>query len=393
MSDSNDNKYTLFNTVKSTNQLVVRDSNTWNTVWGLVTAYYWASYPTKDSKLFDALKSYTEKKPPASPTDSDGLEALKGVIKDLIPNFAGDALLSYAIYQDQNTDQATVNADSILFYILNQVGLKNIAYDSDDSTVVLLSYNSTDNSTPSDYYPSGDGNPSSTILNGYNAPFIVKLRLGATLPDPYFKKVDAFYPKINNWTEITGKLIIKLPPLDIDTAAAKENITPTEALSRYSAFVPYYPFGFQYTHDYDSLPIVSTLTATVQNNNAKQPSLGLFPGDRGGVQGAEDDIRWLHFVPRMVAFNWDKGNRDIKPGSELASYKDLLEAFEYQIPEGLSIQLDYAEGIPSTTCPKTLQDYVSIMEIVLPTPPEENFQPIALADFAAKRASLPFTCA
>lgn len=62
MSETNNNKYTLFNTVKSTNQLVVRDSNTWNTVWGLVTAYYWASYPTKGSALFEAVEDYVNKK-------------------------------------------------------------------------------------------------------------------------------------------------------------------------------------------------------------------------------------------------------------------------------------------------------------------------------------------
>ena len=62
MSETNNNKYTLFNTVKSTNQLVVRDSNTWNTVWGLVTAYYWASYPIKGSALFKAVEDYVNKK-------------------------------------------------------------------------------------------------------------------------------------------------------------------------------------------------------------------------------------------------------------------------------------------------------------------------------------------
>ena len=71
----------------------------------------------------------------------------------------------------------------------------------------------------------------------------------------------------------------------------------------------------------------------------------------------------------------------------------ILDYFDYTIPEGLNIKLHYAESLPDWTNMHTIHEYTSIMEVVLPEPPKSALQPIALADFAAKRASLPFTCA
>lgn len=416
-----------FNTVDPRNRLVVRDSDTWNAVWGLVTAYYWASHLPQDIDWCKVNERLNDKSVSTGPIrESTIKEAFNALYPDLKLH---DPLLTYAIYKNE---QGELPSSCILFYTLNKVGVRNIAYDAEKLGVLLLSF------APPSYHEKLDDKgeietllrdqltvmpekvENSYYLDGYPYPYIVNFRIATTLPTPRYIEKDVYTVAKNHWSEITGNLIIKLPPIDVE-----ENSKVTD-LSRYISLTPYFPFGLRFSVGYDNPPgsalAGDTISSDTDNSGNTQsrtsqssrvtaspthfaitditsPSSGssdldLMNGDRGGVEGLHSDTEWLYFVPRMVSYNWSKEFRGtLKEGAWLSNYREILDCFDYSIPEGLNIQVSYASQPIDFLHPKSIQEYVSIMEIVLPKPPPVELQPIALADFNAKRASVPFTCA
>jgi|GEM_PF-3117061 len=443
-----------FYVVNPENQLIIRDSDSWNTAWGLITAHYWACYPKSEvnwvvfESYLDAL-IFNKQKIPTSAREADAIFAAILSSMQLLEAFQSpDYVLTCFILNALKTDN--FNRPSILFYLLNKIGVKNIAYDMKTSSVVLLSFEAE---------KEADGEAKQPLdLEKYPFPFVSKFRIADKLPNPWYNEERAFVKTGNHWSQITGNLHIVMPPKNIDVAIASHNLTtknthlstPSEVLANYTAFTPYFPFGRSYDLDYcdgeayrggkafysytshgdssppksatpnpnaliheiaslikdieshngasiqalNNLPSYNPIKTHQQASRSTNSNIDLVAGDRGGVDGFASDVQWLHFVPRMISYNWaTDNNRRIKAEADLSSYQVILDYFDYTIPEGLNIKLHYADNLPDWTNIQIVHEYTSTMEVVLPEPPKSALQPIALADFAAKRASLPFTCA
>lgn len=354
----------LFLVVNEGNKLIIRDTDAWLGLWQQVIAYYWS---VELNCNFDPLLH-------------KALKLARGI-------------------DEQNRDFN--NKNNILFYILNQLGLKNMLLvyevhgDKDsDKCVALLPFET------------------------QKTPYIVKLKIAQNLPTPTFNTAAAYVGAKNGWENITLNLTIKIPPLG-DEPNQPSHLT---ALSDYVAFKGYFPFAHTYTDPYDSKASASSLfnaynlsmaamvappcdrpvvcssqtelikgvtealnqwsvgakdtldgsmsfvhdmqrvifdtiqTRLAAEQKVERPQVALVggvgvdtmtPGDRGGAPGMTGDYAWMNFVPRLVSCNWSRFDfGTLKHDSLLSNYTDLMNNLGYTIPDGLNIKIRYAENVP-----------------------------------------------
>jgi hypothetical protein len=303
---------------------------------------------------------------------------------------------SIAYYWD-NMEACDQKGEDKLFHILTELGVKNIVNEGNGIVGFKAFKTGSDSSEAS-------------------APQILKVRICTNEHREHKPKYlwrEAF-SNTNSWRNLAVDLTIKLPPImNSDYAAQSASI-----LADYSSMSLYFPFGEKFTTPYEGdsseynfverAPKTSFAAYTPEKaqTTAKRPNAGMGAlgdnehaalsqqGDRGGSEGLDDDFRWLHFVPRMVAYNWLASDEErIKPGTSLSEYPELLKALGYTIPKGLNVILEYADYLPRENDQFNINDYTSVLSIDFPAPPtQEGYKPIALADFMAQRANMPFTC-
>ena len=320
------------------NDLIVRDHDSWEVLWKRAIAYYWDHAQTCDQKGQDKL-----------------------------------------------------------FFILTELGVKNITNEG-NGVVGFKAFKT---------------GPDSSEMS---APQILKVRICTNEHREHKPKYlwrEAF-SSINSWRNLAVDLTIKLPPIMSNDYADQS----ASILADYSAMKLYFPFGESFNTPYEGdssqfrhvengprtsfaayTPEQAPQAAQRQSanlgalNENEYAGLGQ-QGDRGGAEGLDDDFRWLHFVPRLVAYNWLASDEErIKPGTSLSQYPDMLKALGYDIPKGLNIILEYADYLPRENGEFNVNDYTSVLSIDFPAPPtQEGYKPIALADFMAQRANMPFTC-
>ncbi|CAM3934819.1 hypothetical protein [Pseudoalteromonas byunsanensis] len=306
-----------------------------------------------------------------------------------------DVLWQRAVaYYWDNLDACDSQKENKLFYILSELGAKNIVNEGNGIVAIKA------------FGTGPDGNIES-------APNIVKVQIGDSSQreqQPKYMWQEAFTNK-NSWRNLAIELQVKLPPFSYGDYAAKS----ATILSEYVALGLYFPFSEKFgpSFDYNSDGSESSASEKVAQNMFETPvsavqssdtSFGALnendnytnlgqTGDRGGSEGVDDDYRWLQFVPRLVAYNWTLSDKErIKPGSSLAEYPHILESLGFEIPRGLRIVMDYANYLPSDNGQFNINEYTSLLSIDFPKPPEkEGYNPIALADLLAQRGNLPFT--
>lgn len=161
----------------------------------------------------------------------------------------------------------------------------------------------------------------------------------------------------------------------------------------------------------DAKEIVDTLHDHYAGPQERCSSGGLAPGDRGGATGLDDDYAWEHFIPRLIAYNWESlrsmDERDriqiIKNNTSLRDYQAMLHNLGYRLPDFVDVYLKLEDelpfelnidnpGEPSSMLPEwNYRGYISELEIAYPDPPPSPEKPMALCDLVAKRAAQPFT--
>lgn len=376
MTEQSESIRDLFTQVRPGNKVVVRDADAWSEVWQEAVAYYWTVMSNK-------------------PMDPDLYQAIQKA-------------------NDPGCTACNFNKPSILFYILNQLGVKNIMLVDDlygdDKCVAILPFQAPEN-CPADDYP---------------WPFIVKLKIATNLPTPKFNSLKAYMAAHNGWSDFGSNMTVVIPPLHEPKHPSKR----LTILADYIAYGGYLPFSTSFSSDYcnnseesvysayrlavrDTLPslnestdnkctadqlneeeLIDLLLRHKSDNSVAENDLGnLTPGDRGGASGLNDDYAWAHFVPKMISYNWaETGFGTLKDNALLDNYKDMLYGLGYEVPEHLNISIRYAKNLIEPGNLKSLQAYASTVEVLLPKVPELDVQPIALANLVSKRGEAPFTC-
>ncbi len=203
----------------------------------------------------------------------------------------------------------------------------------------------------------------------------VKVNDGSSYPLPKYNTNDAFRP-INGWEDLAVGLTIRIPknPKDKD-----QELT---VLSQFVQLGMYYPFG-QASSGSFSTDSVKAVSATDGDSQA---------GDRTGVKEVDADYDWIQFVPRLAAYIWgqDEAFNQDSLDINININSRLTENLGYEISEGLIVSAEYAKSEPVTNGQFNYNDYVSLVTVEFPAPPELE-QPMALADLIAKGANNPFT--
>ncbi|WP_194867048.1 hypothetical protein [Pseudoalteromonas sp. PPB1] len=217
-----------------------------------------------------------------------------------------------------------------------------------------------------------------------------------------------FWSSKNGWKNLLIDLEVKLPPHNI-------NAERSSVLSDYISMQRFFPFSqlFHYpasSTSSDHIPLNLKIDALVDSSSSHKASgysninsaIGnneVENSDRGGSEGVDDDYSWLHFVPRLISYNWALSTTEcIDPVTKpnLRDYPVLLENLGYRVADELNIYLSYASKEPATEEAGekvyNVNEYTSTLFIDLPAPDySEDVSPMALADLVAARANQPFT--
>jgi hypothetical protein len=203
----------------------------------------------------------------------------------------------------------------------------------------------------------------------------VKVNDGSRYPLARYDTDDAYKP-INGWENLAVGLTIRIPksPEDKD-----QELT---VLSQFVQLGMYYPFGQASSSAFST----DALKAVQSSSNDSEV------GDRTGVKEIDADYDWIQFVPRLVAYIWGKESSYNQTSLDinLNINKDLTQALGYEVSEGLVVRAEYSNSKPVIDGKFNYNDYVSLVTIDFPAPPEMS-QPMALADLIAKGANNPFT--
>ena len=365
-------------------------------------------------------------------------------------------------------DVSSEKTNNILFNILKKLNVAHIESLKDDFTAIRASK---------------------------KGPIILKVKV---LNERVNYDPEDMYQPTNGWKGLFGNLTIKLPPMDTVIPYNNSTLSQTKILSDYNALGLFFPIGpasqqfifegsdtndsnqnsketcslHQRKEKYKTLIIkrlaekiastpknnllIETINKSEIFNHIWKENPPLDPNrreigqknDRGGSAGEDADMEWLHFVPRLVTYNWyhkwqaavltyftsrnsesnpsnrmkaldlaghknnkqaiidllsdckifktvleDNLDNDIVNFSSLTNYPVLLDDLGYIIPKGLSIYLEYATELPQDDNGNwNPEAYVSELELAFPQRPRlETRRPIALADLVAMRSNQPFT--
>jgi hypothetical protein len=192
----------------------------------------------------------------------------------------------------------------------------------------------------------------------------VKVNDGSRYPLARYDTDDAYKP-INGWENLAVGLTIRIPksPEDKD-----QELT---VLSQFVQLGMYYPFGQASSSAFST----DALKAVQSSSNDSEV------GDRTGVKEIDADYDWIQFVPRLVAYIWGKESSYNQTSLDinLNINKDLTQALGYEVSEGLVVRAEYSNSKPVIDGKFNYNDYVSLVTIDFPAPPEMS-QPMALAD-------------
>ncbi len=371
---------------------------------------------------------------------SENIENFSSGLKDsewsVYTNSAWDILWQKAVsyYWDNYSDvnkivsddaQENIYKSNVLYYVLDKLGVKNIDPFIEEGKgsgrshgVSFFSY--VDFNGKKQKY-----NVINVCSKNYN-----NLKEGNE-KKPEYQWQRAYVP-INGWKNLAIDLEIKIPKFDDRSSSMLSDFV---AIQRYFPFAQLFQQSDDSTNsasvpldikiddlDHDSLEIGTAQNSTGLGGDESNPFLSYGQenhsqqeGDRGGSEGVDDDYAWMHFVPRLVAYNWSlekskrigavktqEGYGLTKRAVALEDYPTLLNNLDYEIADGLNILISYAESMPSEEVMDHMTDtltkkynvnsYTATLSIDMPEPLEkEDYDPIALADLIAMRANQPFT--
>ncbi len=349
-------EFNYFEKVYPENRIVVRNGDAWLVVWQQAVAYYWSAMT-------------------CAGFDSDLKKAV---------------------------DEARSSSE-ILFYVLNKVGVQNmVLVDKNDKVFDVIE----NQKLPDDKKKVPSSVALKAFKKGH-APYIIKLKVAENLPNPKFNAAAAYVASTNGWEDLTLNLTVKIPPKGegADDVNHLGNLSDYVAFKGYFPFAHDYSAPYSHTFlnpgvllgiynlsmrtkksckssggninedmentlkqwsDKGSVTgnlnfindmqkvifdtIQYQLVAAQTEGKPNAPIVGatgvdiLTPGDRGGASGLNGDYAWLQFVPKMIAYNWNRINfGTLRDNSLLSNYTGLMNSLGYTIPDGLNIKIRYAK--------------------------------------------------
>ncbi len=129
-------------------------------------------------------------------------------------------------------------------------------------------------------------------------------------------------------------------------------------------------------------------------------------GDEGYLVGIAGIAEWQVAWPRVIALSWQTWN-ETGDARYLNKFKENpreeLRKLGYHLADGLELNVveKFVPYDPNLTGPDGkrvngwlghVPEMAGSVTMVMPQPPEDSVQPIALVDYDAAGKSLPFTC-